>query len=148
MNYRPIGHMQKNSSVPLVRQFNQAKTVQTTAQFSHFSTDLTRNWFPFGRQNIRVPRHARGRQTSSKIVDAHTAPARSEGCEVRSDTPRSCRCPSLVYRPDCRSGCRCRPHQHDQHRRRRRPSCRRQHHSLLLWAPTLWLTARRNCRLV
>jgi len=56
----------------------------------------------------RVPRHARGRHTSSKIVDAHTAPARSEGCEVRSDTPRSCRCPSLVYRPDCRSGCQCR----------------------------------------
>ena len=27
----------------------------------------------------------------------------------------------MVYRPDCRSGCRCRPHQHDQHRRRRRP---------------------------
>ena len=45
----------------------------------------------------RVPRHARGRHTSSKIVDAHTAPSRSEGCEVRSNTPRSCRCPSLVY---------------------------------------------------
>ena len=45
-----------------MRQFTQVQTVQTAAQFSHFSTSV--------RLDIHVHRHARGRHTSSKIVDA------------------------------------------------------------------------------
>ena len=119
--------MQNAMTCHMQKQFSSiSETVQSSQNSSNSCTVRSLQYrFNTKLMSIRQIRHPcpssrmRSAHTSSKIVDAHTAPARSEGCEVRSDTPRSCRCPSLVYRPDCRSGCRCRPHQHDQHHCRR-----------------------------
>ena len=130
------------------KQFSSISETVQSSQNSSNSCTVQSLQFRFNTKlmSVRQIRHARpASSTRSAHVDGHTAPARSEGCEVRSDTPRSCRCPSLVYRPDCRSGCRWRPHQHDQHdqrRRRRRLSCRRQHHTL-----SAWCSEHRHCDL-
>jgi len=55
-------HMQKQfSSISETVQSSQNSSNSCTV--GHFSIDLTRNWCPFGRYDIRVPRHACGRHT-------------------------------------------------------------------------------------
>jgi len=124
MNYRPIGHMQKQfSSISETVQSSQNSSNSCTVQSLQyrFNTKL------MSVRQIWPPR------PSSRTRSAHVEQNRwCPHCTIAirglrgaiKHTSQLSLSVSGVYRPDsadCRSGCRYRPHQHDQRRRRRRP---------------------------
>jgi len=151
MNYRPIGHMQKQFRFI-------SETVQSSQNSSNSCTvQSLQDRFDTKLMSVRQIGHPR---PSSRTRSAHveqnrwcphgTSTIRGLRGAIRHTSQLSLSVSGVSTWLSVWLPMSIRPHQHDQRRRRRRPSCRRQHHTACfcehrhceLWTPTRELTRR------